>query len=485
MYTGSLCLTADTVNVMLVVASQLEMSSIVELCEEFIANPHYQDPWIQNGLAECNMEGTKQSCGDEIFHLRKASVKVEAANIIDNSAFNLPIPVSSTVTRTTRSFSRKHQAMRSKESSQETTPPVTSSHAKKTGIGRNLPGRRKRCVTAKRDQDLPPAKRSVSIVSMNTNEKNDPDWNPMANSSHSVNRYNIRKHSRSALDKSVSPNICVRAVRCKRIFSSSDRTPLLRISRKRSALAVRNQNIAFYSSPSWQQSRKMLLVARVFLAKQREICSSGSLNCRQCEARNAFRSSSHLAAHILCRHSRQLLCSLCNQKFVSFLALVRHRSSKHCHFRHRHLSMSSCKKVCIKSQSGPSVTLSKSASLHNKCGWCALKFETRSLLLEHRKAVHRKRTYAAMIHRGPRVVRDWNCREKDCSAKFKQKDNLCQHMAKHHPTVIFSCPGCRFKTQVEHILKRYLLQSLCDMLLSRVGYVTSIMFCDTDTDTMS
>ena len=123
------------------------------------------------------------------------------------------------------------------------------------------------------------------------------------------------------------------------------------------------------------------------------------------------------------------------------------------------------KRVRVGSRSSPSRMARSSpstmTSTYNKCGWCGQKFTARSMLVEHRNNVHRKRTDAALVPVCRRVIRDWTCSEKDCAMQFKHKDKLCQHMAEHHPTVIFSCPECRFKTQVEHILKRYHSHFVC------------------------
>jgi hypothetical protein len=53
-----------------------------------------------------------------------------------------------------------------------------------------------------------------------------------------------------------------------------------------------------------------------------------------------------------------------------------------------------------------------------------------------------------------KVMREWSCSEKGCNEHFKVKDKLREHMALVHPSVVFSCPECRFKTQVEHFLRR-------------------------------
>jgi len=150
------------------------------------------------------------------------------------------------------------------------------------------------------------------------------------------------------------------------------------------------------------------------------------------------------------------------------------------------------KRVRVGSRSSPSRMARSSpstmTSTYNKCGWCGQKFTARSMLVEHRNNVHRKRTDAALVPVCRRVIRDWTCSEKDCAMQFKHKDKLCQHMAEHHPTVIFSCPECRFKTQVEHILKRYHSHFVCccaSVTVAAKQYVSYSLVCDTQHQMLS
>jgi len=453
MYSGTLRLTPDTVNVMLVVATHLEISTVIELCQKFIANPHYSNQSRESEYTDCNSEVVAQDVEvDEVVPACKATVKVEKENGTDDCVSTLQMCPSAALPRTTRSSSRKFQAVESGESRQ--VKPVTLS-PKKTVRNSSRGRKRNDSVIAETDENYLPAKRSVSATSAGSDEVDHPVRKPAVDSdSHSqIHHYNTRRHSRSAVRKLVSSaDVAIQNAHRKRMFSPSDRTLLLKVSRKHPASAAKNhQGTAVCSLPAWQQSRRIVLAARVFLAKRIKVTDHGLWHCRQCQI-EALSSRSHLAAHILCRHRQRLFCGSCTRHFASFLALIRHKHSKHRYFRYTRSPISVCKKASGESWSSPSTT----ASLRNKCGWCGLKFEARSKLVEHRETVHRKRADAAPSTPVCRlVVRDWSCSEKDCGAKFKHKDKLRLHMAEHHPTVIFSCPECRFKTQMEHILKRY------------------------------
>lgn len=92
----------------------------------------------------------------------------------------------------------------------------------------------------------------------------------------------------------------------------------------------------------------------------------------------------------------------------------------------------------------------------NRCGWCAKTFLRRADLLEHRQQVHKrpKEFPTSGAVREKRIRHDWTCREKGCGTQLTTKETLRDHMADAHPTVFLSCPQCRYKTQVEHYLKR-------------------------------
>lgn len=454
MYSGTLRLTPDTVNVTLVVATQLEISTVIELCQNFIANPHYSNQSRENERPDCILEDVAEDVKvNKIVPLRKAAMKVEKENGTDDSVSTLQTCPSAALPRTTRSSSRKlQQAVESSESSQ--VKPVMSS-PKKTVRKSSRGRKRSDTVIADASPDYLPTKRSVSATSAVSDEVDHPDWKPAVDSDSrsQLHHYNTRRHSHSAVRKLVSSaDVAIQNEHRKHLFSSSDRTLLLKVSRKHPASVAKNhQSTAVHSLPAWQQSRRIVLAARVFLAKRIKVADDGLWYCQQCQV-EAFSSRSHLSAHILRRHRQRLFCVSCTQHFASFLALIRHRRSKHRYFRYSRSPISVCKKASGESWSSPSTA----ASLRNKCGWCGLKFEARSKLVEHRETVHRKRADAAPSTPVCRlVVRDWSCSERDCGAKFKHKDKLRLHMAEQHPTVIFSCPECRFKTQVEHILKRY------------------------------
>jgi len=453
MYSGILRLTPDNVNIMLLVATQLEISTVVELCQNYIANPHYRDASGEKEHTDCNSRDITEDCQvDDVVHM--PAVKVEKENSADGYLFTLHVGPATASIRTTWSSSRKLQAT---ESSQVIKSSLTSSH-EQTVIDGNSFGCRKRINTTETSSEPLPLKKSVSVVSTSTNEGDDPDWKPSmdSDSRSPFHRYNTRKHSRPALCKSLSStDVCNRNVHPKHLLSSTVGNHLLQIAQKNPASATKNRSMtstAIYCLPAWRQARRILLAAKVFLAKHIKVTDDGLLNCQLCQV-EAFTSRSHLAAHVLHRHEWQHFCLSCSRQFVSFLALVRHRKSKHRYFPDACSPTSWLKKESVKSPSSLSTT---AASLHNKCGWCGLKFDARSELVEHRETVHRKRTDVASTPACRRVVRDWNCREKDCGMTFKHKDKLRLHMAEHHPTVVFTCPECRFKTQVEQILQRYL-----------------------------
>lgn len=103
----------------------------------------------------------------------------------------------------------------------------------------------------------------------------------------------------------------------------------------------------------------------------------------------------------------------------------------------------------------------------NRCGWCAMTFLRRADLLEHRQQVHKRRKDFAMSGavRERRVRHDWTCKEKGCGSHLTTKEALRDHMAAAHPTVFLSCPKCRYKTQVDHYLKRHLVRRHKDRYL--------------------
>ena len=445
MYSGSLFLTQDSANVMLMVAKQLEISSLMELCQNFIADPQHPNPLGEKEHPDCSVEEIAKDCTvDATTHMDRATIKQEEENCIDDSITTLPMCLSAPPTHTTRSLSRKLQAIESGKSSQ-----VIKSASDHDPIG----CRKRRNSHDTGEESLQP-KRLISEVSSGSGKKADPHWKPTMDScSRSPDRsYNTRKHSHGTVDKPVSSStVSVQNVHRKHLSSSS--SPTSHLARKPTASMTTNQSMtsaAVRGLPAWWKSRTLLQAARVFLAKQIKASDDGLLHCQQCQVKSAV-SRSRLSAHILRHHRQWHLCFLCRQKFLSYIGLVRHRNSKHRYLPKTWSRISLCKKVGVGSPSG----MSTAQSLRNKCGWCGLKFSARSKLIEHREAVHRKRTPATVTPVCRRVARDWNCGEKDCGMKFKHKDKLRLHMAELHPAVIFSCPECRFKTQVEHFLRRY------------------------------
>ena len=444
MYSGNLRLTPETADIMLLVAMQLEITTVIELCQNYIENPNVSDPAEANEHNACDSDSNAQSYEvDEVVPCYKSSVKVKTEN--DDSVSDYAL------TRTTRSSSRKLIAEVLDKSSQISRPAVTAS-CEQTVIY----GSRKRGYAAEIGTGSSASKKSLSIVSTMSVTGNDPDWTPdVDNDSRSqTHRYNTRKQSRHKLV--LSPGLFVSNVRLKQVLSASGgNTP----QPNHSSSFTRNQclkSAAVYCLPAWRQSRKLLWTARIVLVKRTKMMDGGSnWQCRHCQS-EGFTSRSHLNAHALCRHRKWRICFSCGQQVGSLLALIRHRNCKH-----RRLPCSRSEKS-FTSEVDFESRLSQAAmtSVHNKCGWCGQKFTARAKLLEHRATVHRKRINTTSTPICRRVLRDWRCTEKDCGLEFKYKDKLRLHMAEQHPDVVFSCPECRFKTQVEQFLKRY-IQSLC------------------------
>lgn len=95
-----------------------------------------------------------------------------------------------------------------------------------------------------------------------------------------------------------------------------------------------------------------------------------------------------------------------------------------------------------------------------KCYLCRRPFVHQSSLQTHCaknhrqiKAVDRKQ----MHHERKKDKSHWRCQQNDCSAVCKSVEQVKRHMAAEHPAVLFSCPNCKFTSQVERIFLRYLI----------------------------
>lgn len=194
-------------------------------------------------------------------------------------------------------------------------------------------------------------------------------------------------------------------------------------------------------------------------------CRSGEktkYSCATCHA--SFALKSEAMVHRMLIHSTSYTCRAprCFRKFRTCLKLLSHQRFKHgCGTRNKPTApVVSVKQSPVSRTAAVSRTLSDSSvsedvfSICNKCGWCGQTFASRGQLLEHRQTVHRKPKLPESAATKRRVQRDWSCKEKGCGLTFKTKDKLKAHMSETHPSVIFSCPECRFKTQVEQILLR-------------------------------
>jgi len=212
----------------------------------------------------------------------------------------------------------------------------------------------------------------------------------------------------------------------------------------------------------WAQQRIQKAISRLSRHKA-SLTNAGRYACRLCLMTGpTFSTPSSFSAHCIRSH-RQWTCSLCVQRFASWSALSRHRKIVHNYYglkeyntTHPLHSSASNSSLLNELQIELDSTVEQS-STYNKCGWCGERFARRSELLVHRDTFHRRpktsaETSDSKVRR--RVIREWTCSEKGCTERFKVKDQLRDHMANSHPSVIFSCPECRFKTQVELFLRR-------------------------------
>jgi len=453
MYTGQLRLSADTVDLMLIVATQLEMTAVVELCQNYIDSQRTnhsltavkQHPKPKDSaLQSCQVIGTVSAS--------KLTVKSEQANSANSCMSASKLGLSATPPDTGRSFGQHLQLEESTKSEHVAKSPITSGHRQTVG-GKSLSLCKKRKCTSETDVESSAPKQSVPLLCTSFKMEADPDWKPDAR--FSTHQYNTRKHSHSSVLKLLSTaGVRVQSVPQKRSFSSSDETYAVQIASKLPSSSVGNKtdtSTVVYCLPAWQISRRILLAARVLRVTQMKAPSSSNcLPCPRCKI-DSFLSQSRLNAHVLSRHPQWYCCFFCSRRFASFVALLRHRADKHRYFP----SFRSRNK---KPRVEPRTCREVMATWHNRCGWCGLKFASRSKLLEHRQAVHRKHIKPASLSSaavGQVTRHSWRCTEKDCGLVFKYKDSLRVHMDDQHPNVIFSCPECRFKTQIEHILKRY------------------------------
>lgn len=95
-----------------------------------------------------------------------------------------------------------------------------------------------------------------------------------------------------------------------------------------------------------------------------------------------------------------------------------------------------------------------------KCPFCRQPFVHQSSLQTH-CATNHKRMKAIdgkeIHHERKKDKSHWRCQQNDCSAVCKSVEQVKKHMAAEHPTVLFSCPNCKFTSQVERIFLRYLI----------------------------
>lgn len=184
--------------------------------------------------------------------------------------------------------------------------------------------------------------------------------------------------------------------------------------------------------------------------------------CQICRSR--FRLKSEASLHVSRNHSTSYTCRVarCLRNFNCHVRLLRHQRLLHHHLSSGSMEQIGAAKPADASTPGGfssgSLATESAFCISNKCGWCGQVFPSRMQLREHRQTVHRRPKLPELVGKKRRVQRDWNCREKGCGQLFKTKDKLKAHMSEAHPSVTFSCPDCRFKTQVEQILLRHLIR---------------------------
>lgn len=185
-------------------------------------------------------------------------------------------------------------------------------------------------------------------------------------------------------------------------------------------------------------------------------------SCATCRA--SFELKSEAMVHRMRMHSTSYTCQAprCFRQFRTCLKLLCHQRFKHgCGVQSKTtthvvpVKRSPVARTTVVPRTLVDTFVSEDVfSISNKCGWCGQTFASREQLLEHRQTVHRKPKLPETVVTKRRVQRDWSCKEKSCGLTFKTKDKLKMHMSETHPSVVFSCPECRFKTQVEQILLR-------------------------------
>jgi len=450
MYSGILRLSPDTVDIVLLGAVQLEIMAVVELCQNYMEN--LCDNAKPSGVKDHSVyeyENTAQNRQViSTVYAHEPDMETEQRNSADNHVSASQIGSSAARMDTSKSSCRNSELEVSRKYGQVTRPRIASGQ-RQTVVARSMSRSRKRRYTVETGLGSSASEKSVFIPSSSSRMEDNSGWKPESVSA--PHRYNTRKRARLSEAKSESSSgVAVQKMPQKQFLSTSAEPLPLPVATKPPYLSVSNKiatSTPVYCLPAWRRSRKLLLAARFLLVKQVQVTDGGCLRCRQCDVKG-FASRSHLRAHVLCRHREWRCCFSCGHRFKSFVALLRHRNNKHRHFpssrfrsKRGDAESPSCREVI--------------PSSHNKCGWCGQKFASRSTLLEHRQVVHRKRGKAPSTPPCHRVTRKWRCCEKDCGVEFKYKDMLRIHMAEQHPNVIFSCPECRFKTQVEHVLKRY------------------------------
>lgn len=143
-------------------------------------------------------------------------------------------------------------------------------------------------------------------------------------------------------------------------------------------------------------------------------------------------------------------CPHCRRNFARASWCLAH-IVKH-HFSHLHHYRPS--KIRLSSTT-PKFSASR---LPYKCSSCWRVFRHLSNLRIHCVKNHPSKVdkyYREIYKRERRRAREWDCREFNCGLRFSSGENLKRHMAIAHSLVTYSCPDCKFTSQLEKLFLRH------------------------------
>lgn len=144
-------------------------------------------------------------------------------------------------------------------------------------------------------------------------------------------------------------------------------------------------------------------------------------------------------------------CPHCQHNFARASCCLAHIVKLH--FTHLHHYRPSKSKI--------SSTALKFSTSHRpyKCSSCWRVFLHLSNLRLHCATNHLSKVdkyYREIYKRERRLAREWHCQEFDCGLRFSSGENLKRHMAITHSLVTYSCPDCKFTSQVKKLFIRYM-----------------------------